>query len=83
MWEMSTWDIFKIVLIWKIYLNPCCLQGARHAFASSAGRDEANPTALLLCAANMLKHMHLEYYSNVVRRAVEMTVKAGKVSGQG
>jgi len=53
--------------------------GARHAFAGSVGRDVANPTAILLCASNMLKHMNLEYHGDLVRNAVEKVIKAGKV----
>lgn len=33
------------------------LQGARHPFAQAVGRNIANPTAMLLSAANMLKHL--------------------------
>lgn len=32
-------------------------QGARHPFAQAVGRNIANPTAMLLSAANMLKHL--------------------------
>lgn len=53
--------------------------GARHAFASSVGRDVANPTAILLCSANMLKHMNLEYHGQLIKSAVEKVIKAGKV----
>lgn len=53
--------------------------GARHAFAGSAGRDEANPTAILLSAANMLKHLHLEHHSAIIQNALYKTIKAGKV----
>ncbi|ELT90447.1 hypothetical protein CAPTEDRAFT_173223 [Capitella teleta] len=53
--------------------------GARHAAAEMAGRDQANPTGMLLCAANMLSHMNLGYYSSLIRNAVEKTIKAGKV----
>lgn len=55
------------------------LQGARHSAANLAGRDVANPTAILLCAANMLKHMHLEFHSKLIQDAVEKVIKAGKV----
>lgn len=33
------------------------LQGARHPFAQAVGRNIANPTAMLLSAANMLRHL--------------------------
>ena len=55
------------------------LQGARHPYASEAGKDSANPTAILLCAANMLQHMHLERHSTTIRDAVEKTIRQGKV----
>lgn len=53
--------------------------GARHAFAESAGKNQANPTAVLLCAANMLEHLGLEKHCNQIRNAVEKTIKSGKV----
>ncbi|MEQ2174553.1 Isocitrate dehydrogenase [NAD] subunit beta, mitochondrial, partial [Goodea atripinnis] len=31
--------------------------GARHPFAQAVGRNIANPTAMLLSAANMLRHL--------------------------
>ena len=56
------------------------MQGARHAFADSAGKNQANPTAILLCAANMLNHLHLEQHGTLIKDAVDKTVKEGKVS---
>ncbi|KAK2158412.1 hypothetical protein LSH36_171g08029 [Paralvinella palmiformis] len=53
--------------------------GARHAYASIVGRNQANPTAILLCAANMLHHMNLQSYSKLIRNAVHKTLKDGKV----
>ncbi len=35
---------------------------------------------MLLCAANMLRHMHLEYHGNLISNAVEKVIKAGKVN---
>ena len=32
-------------------------QGARHTFAQMAGRNVANPVAMLLCSCDMLKHL--------------------------
>lgn len=32
-------------------------QGARHPFAQAVGRNIANPTAMLLSSANMLRHL--------------------------
>ena len=39
----------------------------------------ANPTAILLCASHMLKHMNLEHHGNLIKAAVEKVVKTGKV----
>ncbi len=54
-------------------------QGARHAFAENVGKNVANPTAILLCASNMLHHLNLDYHSQLIRDAVRQTVKEGKV----
>lgn len=54
-------------------------QGARHAFVEAVGKNIANPTATLLSACNMLQHIHLEYYSLLIRDAVHRVIKAGKV----
>lgn len=49
-----------------LVLSACChasfpvvflFQGARHPFAQAVGRNIANPTAMLLSAANMLRHL--------------------------
>lgn len=37
--------------------RPLLPQGARHPFAQAVGRNIANPTAMLLSAANMLRHL--------------------------
>ena len=39
----------------------------------------ANPTAMLLSSCNMLNHVGLEYYGNMIQSAVERVLKAGKV----
>jgi isocitrate/isopropylmalate dehydrogenase len=43
------------------YSRECAVfeTGARHPFSTGAGRNIANPTAQLLSAANMLKHLNL------------------------
>ncbi|XP_014022966.2 isocitrate dehydrogenase [NAD] subunit beta, mitochondrial, partial [Salmo salar] len=56
--------------------------GARHPFAQAVGRNIANPTAMLLSAANMLHHLNLEYNSNMVSDAVRRVIKQGKVQTQ-
>merc|ERR1719334_2806508 len=53
--------------------------GARHAFAGAIGKDAANPAAMLLAAANMLRHMQLHRYADVITKAVHNVIKAGKV----
>ena len=56
-----------------------CPQGARHSYAGMMGRDVANPTGILLCASNMLKHMHLEFHGSLIQDAVEKVIRTGKV----
>ncbi|XP_017695007.1 PREDICTED: isocitrate dehydrogenase [NAD] subunit beta, mitochondrial [Lepidothrix coronata] len=53
--------------------------GARHPFAQAVGRNIANPTAMLLSASNMLRHLNLEHHSNVISDAVKKVIKGGKV----
>jgi len=53
--------------------------GARHTYASMVGRDVANPTATLLAAANMLNHINLGQYGDLIRNAVVKTIKLGKI----
>ncbi|XP_018430072.1 PREDICTED: isocitrate dehydrogenase [NAD] subunit beta, mitochondrial, partial [Nanorana parkeri] len=52
--------------------------GARHPFAQAVGRNIANPTAMLLTAANMLRHLNLEYHSVLITDAVRKVIKLGK-----
>ena len=68
-------------------------QGARHSFQvdylsavtkcnalqDAIGRDIANPTAMLLCSANMLGHLHLHDYKSALTKAVEKTLRDGRV----
>ncbi|KAM6345499.1 isocitrate dehydrogenase [NAD] subunit beta, mitochondrial-like [Podargus strigoides] len=56
--------------------------GARHPFAQAVGRNIANPTAMLLSAANMLRHLNLEFHSNLIADAVKKVIKVGKVRTQ-
>ncbi|KAJ1654768.1 NAD-dependent isocitrate dehydrogenase [Dispira simplex] len=44
-----------------------------------AGQDKANPTALLLSAVMMLRHMRLNEYSDKIENAVLNTIAEGKV----
>ncbi|MEQ2220431.1 Isocitrate dehydrogenase [NAD] subunit beta, mitochondrial [Ilyodon furcidens] len=54
--------------------------GARHPFAQAVGRNIANPTAMLLSAANMLRHLNLVFHSQMVSEAVKRVIKQGKVN---
>lgn len=53
--------------------------GARHTFAEAVGKNIANPTAMLLCASKMLRHINLLHYSQQIYSAINNVLKAGKV----
>ncbi|KAJ1525428.1 hypothetical protein ONE63_010241 [Megalurothrips usitatus] len=53
--------------------------GARHTFAQAVGKNVANPTAMLLCAAKMLNHVNLRFYGDMLRGAIDKVLKGGKV----
>ncbi|KAK6052758.1 hypothetical protein COOONC_09736, partial [Cooperia oncophora] len=53
--------------------------GSRHSFQEALGRSIANPTAMILCAANMLNHLHLTDYAMALRASVEKVIRDGKV----
>ena len=56
----------------------CCFQV--HGTAPDiAGQDKANPTALLLSAVMMLRHMELHSHADSVEEAVLETIKEGQV----
>lgn len=55
------------------------LQGARHTFSEAVGKNVANPTAMLLCASKMLRHINLTNYSQQIYGAINKVLKAGKV----
>lgn len=55
------------------------MQGARHTFAEAVGKNIANPTAMLLCASKMLRHINLLHYSQQIYSAINNVLKAGKV----
>lgn len=52
--------------------------GARHSFATAAGRNIANPTAMLLSSANLLRHINLASYAQKIDNAVNKVIKSGK-----
>ncbi|CAH0597719.1 unnamed protein product [Chrysodeixis includens] len=54
-------------------------QGARHIFSGAVGKNIANPTAMLLCAANMLAHVNLHPYSRQIKNAINKVLTDGKV----
>lgn len=56
------------------------MQGCSHVYSEAVGKNVANPTAMLLAACNMLNHVGLEYYGNMIQSAVERVLKAGRVS---
>jgi len=43
-----------------------------------AGQDKANPTALLLSAVMMLKHMNLSSHAKIIEQAAYDTIKEAK-----
>ena len=53
--------------------------GARHSYSGVAGKNVANPTAMLLCAANMLDHARLDQHAAIIRTAVIRVLGEGKV----
>lgn len=63
------------------YSSECAVfePGARHAFFDAAGRNVANPTAMLLCSAKMLSHVNLRQHSEMIRKAVSKVLQDGTV----
>lgn len=55
------------------------LQGARHTFSEAVGKNVANPTAMLLCSAKLLRHVNLHNYSDMITNAINRVLKAGKI----
>lgn len=53
--------------------------GARHTYSEAVGKNVANPTAMLLCAAKMLRHVNLPIYGEMIRNAVEKVLNDGKI----
>ena len=42
--------------------------GARHSFGGAVGKNVANPSAMLFCAANLLEHASLHHYGKMIRQ---------------
>jgi len=63
------------------YSNECVIYepGARHTFGEAAGKDIANPTAMMLCAAKMLRHVNLHEDSEKLYHSLDKVLKDGKV----
>jgi isocitrate dehydrogenase (NAD+) len=57
-------------------------KGSSHTFSEAVGKNVANPTAMLLSSCNMLNHVGLEYYGNMIKSAVERVLKVGKVTSK-
>merc|ERR1712227_1066545 len=53
--------------------------GARHSYNEVAGKNVANPSAMLLSAANMLDTACLGDHARSIRRAVHSVLGEGKV----
>ncbi|CAH1985872.1 unnamed protein product [Acanthoscelides obtectus] len=53
--------------------------GARHTYSEAVGKNIANPTAMLLAASKMLRHINLPVYGDMIRNAVEKVIRDGKV----
>ncbi|VDD74052.1 unnamed protein product [Mesocestoides corti] len=51
--------------------------GAKHTFSQSTGRNVANPTALLLCASSLLRHINLDHYANRLEAALFRVIRTG------
>ncbi|XP_054258623.1 isocitrate dehydrogenase [NAD] subunit beta, mitochondrial [Macrosteles quadrilineatus] len=53
--------------------------GARHTYSEAVGKNVANPTAMMLCAAKMLAHVNLHHYADMIRGAIAKVLIDGKV----
>ncbi|XP_061439702.1 isocitrate dehydrogenase [NAD] subunit beta, mitochondrial isoform X2 [Rhineura floridana] len=72
-------ELYPKIKFDTMIIDNCCMQGARHPFAQAVGRNIANPTAMMLSSANMLRHLNLEYHSTMISDAVRKVIKVGKV----
>ncbi|KAJ8920171.1 hypothetical protein NQ315_011832 [Exocentrus adspersus] len=53
--------------------------GARHTYSEAVGKNVANPTAMLLCASKMLRHVNLPVYGDMIRNAIDKVLRDGKI----
>lgn len=56
--------------------------GARHPFATAVGRNIANPTAILLSAVDMLRHLNVNSHADQIEKAVKSVIEKGQVKTQ-
>ena len=63
------------------YSQECAVfePGARHSYNEVAGKNVANPSAMLLSSANMLDHARLGHHAETIRKAVYAVLQEGKV----
>lgn len=55
------------------------IQGARHTYSEAVGKNVANPTAMILCAVKLLRHVNLKRYSEQLKDALNRVLNDGKV----
>lgn len=67
-------------MIYRTMIVNFLSQGARHTFSEAVGKNVANPTAMLLASANLLNHVNLQYYGDMIQNAVDRVIRVGKVS---
>lgn len=53
-------------------------KGCRHVGEDIGGKNAANPTAMILSATMMLKHLNLNKHANIISNAVYRTIKQGQ-----
>ena len=63
------------------YSEDCAVfePGARHSYSEVAGKNVANPAAMLLTSANLLEHARLGEHASLIRRAVYGVLGEGRV----
>jgi len=63
------------------YSKECAVfePGARHSYSEQAGKNVANPAAMLLCAANFLDYACLSDHATRVRNSVLEVLREGRV----
>ena len=63
------------------YSEDCAVfePGARHSYSEVAGKNVANPAAMLLTSANLLEHARLGEHASIIRRAVYGVLGEGRV----